>query len=139
MKKLIFTSAFIFLFAGMAFSQSIKKGNLLGIHVVDEMTLKQGVSSEQAENFFYNTYIPALQKNFSKIDIIPMKGIRGEHGDKMGLIIVMKSEKDRSIYWNEEGSLNETGQSQLAKMQPVIDEMTNLMTSTDVYTDWLVK
>ncbi len=139
MKKSILTSALLFLFTGIVFSQSIKKGNLLGIHVLDETTLKPGVTNEQLENFFYETYIPALQKHFSKVNIIPMKGIRGEHGDKIGLIIVMKSEKDRSIYWSEEGTFNETGQAALAKIKPVLDEMNTLMTSTDVYTDWLVK
>lgn len=30
-----------------------------------------------------------------------MKGIRGEHSNKLGMIMVLKSENDRAIYWNE--------------------------------------
>jgi hypothetical protein len=139
MKKLIFTSTLTILFAGMLFSQSIKKGNLLGIHVLDEATMNPGVTSEQVEHFFFNTYIPAFQKEFKKIKVVPMKGIRGEHANKLGMIMVLKSENDRAIYWNEDGSFNQSAQALLENLQPVFEEMSKLGTSVDLYTDWLVK
>ncbi len=138
MKKFIFTTVFTILFAGIVWSQP-KNGNLLGIHVLDQITLNPGVTNEQLENFFFNTFIPAFQKEFKKIKVIPMKGIRGEHGNKLGMIIILKSEKDRSIYWNEDGTFNDTAQTLLAKMKPVTDEMNTLATSDDLFTDWLVK
>jgi len=139
MKKLLFSSILFILFTGMAFSQTIKKGNLLGIHIMDEMNLKPGVTIEQVEDFFINKYIPEFQKQFSKIKMIPIKGIRGEDGGKVGAIMILKSESDRAIYWNEDGSFNEKGKELRANLKPVVDELNKMMTSVDAYTDWLVK
>ncbi|MBN2366853.1 MAG: hypothetical protein JXL67_11855 [Calditrichaeota bacterium] len=137
MKKITFFAVIIFL-TGVTSGQKIESGNLLGIHIVDELDLKPGVTMEDFEDFFLNRYIPAFQKNFTEIKIIPMKGIRGEHENKMGLIMYMKSDKTRDVYWNEDGSYNEKSQAILEKLQPLLDEANSMAVSADLYTDWLV-
>lgn len=135
MKKLILSSAIFILFTGMVFSQSVKKGSLLGIHLMEVTT-----NTEQVENFFFNTYIPTFQKEFKKVKVVPMKGIRGDHVNKLGMIIILKSENDRAIYWNEDGSWNQEGQAKLQNVGPVFEEMRKLGSFTMAgYTDWLVK
>jgi hypothetical protein len=134
MKKIIFLTVIIFL-SGMTSGQKIESGNLLGIHIVDKLDLKPGVTMEAYEDFFLNKYIPAFQKYFTEIKIIPLTGIRGEHANQLGMIMYMKNENARNIYWNDDGSFNEKGQSLLEKLQPLIDEANSLATFADLYTD----
>ena len=138
MKKLIIISAFI-LFTGVAFGQTFQKGSLLGIHVLDEPSLNAGVTIKQFEDFYYNKYIPEFQKLFTELEVIPLKGLRGEHVDKAGMIVFMKNEKVRDMYWNEDGSYNETSLALLEKMAPLMEEANSMGTMVDLYTDWLVK
>jgi hypothetical protein len=138
MKRLIF-SVTIILFVGALNGQVMQKGSLLGFHVVDEPSLNAGVTIKQFEDFYYNKYIPEFLKLFTELEVIPLKGLRGEHVDKVGMIIVMKNEKVRDMYWNEDGSYNEASLALLEKLAPMLEEMNNMGTAVDLYTDWLVK
>ncbi|MCJ7716162.1 MAG: hypothetical protein MUO54_06545 [Anaerolineales bacterium] len=138
MKRIIF-SVTIILFVGALNGQVMQKGSLLGFHVVDEPSLNAGVTIKQFEDFYYNKYIPEFQKLFTELEVIPLRGLRGEHADKAGMIIFMKNEKVRDMYWNEDGSHNETSLALLAKMAPIQEEANSMGTMVDLYTDWLVK
>jgi hypothetical protein len=138
MKRTIFVLLTIF-FAGIISAQKIKSGTLLSIHVINKVELKNGVTMEKFEDFYFNKYIPAFQEQFKGIKIIPLKGIRGEHAYQLGMIMVIKNEKVRNLYWNDDGSFNENGQAILDQLQSLTNTADNLGTSIDLYTDWLVE
>lgn len=138
MKKFILTSVCIFC-ACLLFGQTLSKGNVLGMHVT-QFELKPGVTIEQLEDFVINKYVPAFNHAFEEMTAIPIKGLRGEHANSLGLIYYMKSDDVRNKYFASEGVLTELGQANFAKIQKVNDELSNLATQTsDPYTDWIVK
>jgi hypothetical protein len=46
-----------------AFGQSMEKGNLVGLHVLD-ITLNDGVTSQQFEDYYMNTVIPSYDQAY---------------------------------------------------------------------------
>jgi len=137
MKKLILTTAFIFLLVGVTFGQSLQKGNIIGTHVLT-VDLKPDVTMEQFQEFYISKFIPEMEKLFPGWKGYLVKGIRGENENSIGLIWVIKSEEYRDKYFNEDGSLNELGTITLEKMNPVLEELEKLGTDTSTYTDWLI-
>ena len=76
MKKGLLTFVFA-LMSVLAFSQSLQKGNLLGLHVFTP-NLKPGVSMQDYSNFYTSTVIPQFQKAFPDIKLYIVKSIRGQ-------------------------------------------------------------
>jgi len=137
MKKTIVAVALL-LVASSAQSQELKKGNLVGMHVMT-VNLEPNITIEQFTDFYVDRVIPEYKKYREGWKIYPVKRIRGEKANGLGLIIVIDSEASRDKFYNSDGSLSELGKAMDAKMQPVMEEMQKLGTvATDVYTDWLV-
>jgi hypothetical protein len=125
------------LFAGVAFSQSLKKGNLLGFHLED-VKLAAGVTIDQYTDFFINKYIPEYEKAFgSKVYVA--KGIRGEHTNKFAMIIIYDSEATRNKYFKDDGTGTETGKNASQKLESLNKELAKLGTFDTKYTDWVVQ
>ncbi len=137
MKKLFITAAFILL-AGVAFGQTLQKGNLVGLHVVT-LNLNPDVTMNQYLDFFIHKVIPEYEKNFPDIKYNIAKGIRGENENSFAYFVVFESEKVRNKYWSEEGVYTELGNSALEKMGPILAELEKLGTSSTTYTDWLIQ
>ena len=138
MKKLIFTTALVLCF-GFLIGQTIKEGNVLGLHIYDQLELKPGVTMEQLEDFLVNRYAPAFNDVFSDMKVLPVKGIRGENEKMLGVIFIIESDKVRDKYWASEGVGTELGEKSFARLQPVIEEFNSLATSAgDRYTDWII-
>ena len=137
MKKLIIVAAFILL-AGVAFSQTLQKGNLIGLHVMT-VNLNPDVSSNQFIDFYVNKYKPEFEKNFPGVKWFIAKGIRGENDNKFAFIFYFESEKDRNKYFNEDTSLTELGKSAFEKLQPTTEEATKLGTLNRTFTDWVIQ
>jgi hypothetical protein len=138
MKKLILLIAIAF-FAITVFAQPVKKGNLVGVHVVT-IELKPGVTMEQFKDFLVNKYLPEVNKTDPNWQIFMAEGIRGENANQIGFIHIIKSTKDRDKYYNEDGTENEKMvEPRMKKIQPVIDEMVKLGSFTTKYTDWVIK
>lgn len=135
MKKLLFFSILIFC-SGILTAQSLEKGNLIGTHVMT-LTLQPGVTQDQFIQYFKNTYGPALEKSTGWKPYL-VKGIRGENQNSLGIIYVIKSEKDRDQFYNPDGTQSEAGKEMMKKSQSFIDEMAKYATITTKYTDWLV-
>ncbi|HMI66553.1 MAG TPA: hypothetical protein VK517_10975 [Cyclobacteriaceae bacterium] len=72
MKKLFTLFLFILLFHFPTFSQSLKKGNLLGLHIAT-LHLRPGVTREQFQDFYIKTIIPEFEKNFSGVKVYFIK------------------------------------------------------------------
>jgi hypothetical protein len=122
----------------LAEAQELKKGNLVGTHVMT-VKLEPGVTLEQFTAFYVDKVIPAAEKIWSGWRYYPVRRIRGEKADGFGLLIVITSEAERDKYYNADGSPSEVGKAAIAKFQPTLDALTKLGTITaDPYVDWLV-
>jgi hypothetical protein len=136
MKKLIVLTSILIL-AGSVYCQSLIKGNLVGMHVLT-IELKPGVSMDQFLDQFQNKLISELEKHNPGWKAYLVKSLRGPNENKIGLIYVINSEKDRDKYYNPDNSLTEFGQQAIKKMQAVIDEMNQFGKWSTKYDDWLV-
>jgi len=136
MKKLFIITAFL-LFAGIAFGQTLMKGNLIGVHVMS-VELKPGATMGQFIDFFNEKTKPAWEKTHEGMKIFMMKGIRGEHMNEIGLIIQFTDEAARDQSYNADGSLSEFGEKTQDKMAPVLVEAEKIGTWTFKYTDWIL-
>jgi len=137
MKKLILLIAIAF-FAITVFAQPLKKGNLVGVHVVT-VELKPGVTMEQFKDYYINKYLPQLNKLDPNWQMFFAEGIRGEHANQLGMIHVIKTAKDRDKYYNKDGSANQLTLDFQKKLQPYTDELNKLGTYTTKYTDWMIQ
>lgn len=136
MKKLLVITAFL-LFAGIAFGQTLMKGNLIGVHVLS-VELKPGATMDQFIDFFNEKTKPAWEKTHEGMKIIIMKGIRGELMNEVGLIVQFTDEAARDKSYNADGSMTEFGEKVQEKMAPIFTEMEKIGTWSSKYTDWLV-
>ena len=136
MKKLIMMAVLI-LMAGLMYGQSLQKGNLIGTHIFS-VTLAPGVTMDKYIEFMSNKAIPEMEKVYTNWKYYLVKGIRGENPDSYGMIIVIKTQKDRDKYYNPDGTDSELGKQANEKLKPVMDEFTKMGTYTSKYTDWMV-
>ena len=136
MRKLLVVTALL-LFAGIAFGQTLMKGNLIGVHVMS-VELKPDATMDQFIDLFNKKGKPAWENAHKGVKIFLMKGLRGENVNEIGTIFQFKDEAARDQSYNADGSLNEYGQKAQEKMAPIIAEMEKIGTWTFTYTDWLV-
>jgi hypothetical protein len=133
----LFTAAIILL-AGITFGQTLQKGNVIGVHVAT-IALEPGVTMEQFISFFTNKYIPEFEKNRIGWKAYFVKSIRGDIKNGVGLVIVIKSEKDWERYYNADRSYSELGNSANEKLKPILEELKKFGTFTTSYTDWVIQ
>jgi len=136
MKKLLVITAFL-LFAGIAFGQTLQKGNLIGVHVMS-VELKPGATMDQFIDFFNKKAKPEWEKIHEGMKVFIMKGIRGENVDEIGMLYQFKDEAARDKSYNDDGSISEFGQKVQEKLAPILTEAGKIGTWTFKYTDWLV-
>ena len=136
MKKLLIVTALL-LFAGIAFGQTLKKGNLIGVHVIS-VELKPGATMDQFIEFSIEKIIPAWEKSQEGLKIFLMKGIRGEQKNEIGWIVQFSDEAARDKSYNPDGSLSEFGEKVQEKMAPILAEAEKIGTWTSKYTDWVL-
>ena len=136
MKKLVFIVALL-LIGGFTFGQKLKKGNLIGTHVIT-VELNPGVTMEQWIDYWSNELNPAFEKNFPGWKVYLTKGVRGENKNAYGMIYTIESEQDRDKYYNDDGTLNQTGKTAIEKMSSTIEGIRKLGKRTRTYTDWIV-
>jgi hypothetical protein len=137
MKKLILITAF-FLLSGMAFGQTLKKGNLIGFHSWKPV-LAEGVTMDQYIKFIKEKICPAYEKNEPGLKCFVLTAKRGECADCVGFMFVFPTEQDRNKYHNEDGTNTELLNKAMTKLQPLIDEWQKMESAPDAYTDWIVQ
>jgi hypothetical protein len=142
MKKLIIAAAFI-LIAGVAFGQTLQKGSILGVHLI-EVTLDPDVTYNQWKNFVLNTYLPAYNEGFQgDVEFYYTKVDRGDDENGIGIMYAFKSVEVRAKYFTPEGTVTELFTSMDDKiMLTIADEMSKLGTSNYTrlhYNDWLIQ
>jgi hypothetical protein len=136
MRKLLVITALL-LFAGIAFGQTLKKGNLLGVHVMS-VELKPGATMDQYIDFCKAKYIPASEKAYKGMKLFIMKGVRGVHNNSIGFIVQFPDEASRDQYYNDDGTTNELGNKLVEEMAPIVTEMEKIGTWSSEYTDWVL-
>ena len=136
MRKLLVITA-LFLFAGIAFGQTLQKGNAVVTQVLN-VDLKSDVTIDQWKEFFISKVIPELEKHYTGANIYLTKGIRGEHKNSLGLIVVFKTKKERDKLFNEDDSRTELGKTAAENSSIVYEELAKLGTYTVTYSVWVV-
>jgi len=136
MKKILLLT-FLAIFSLSAFSQSLPKGSLVGVHSFT-VTLNGSTTMQEFMDFETNKWAPALSKIYN-CEVHILKHIRGENENKVGIIIIFKNEADRNKYYKQDGSLNELGKAANEKMKAIDQASKKLGTTSGGYTDWLVQ
>ena len=80
MKKMLFLSLML-LISTCIFSQTVKKGSLLGLHK-GTVTLSPNVTMAQFKDYYFNVYGAEFTKLF-KVKMLEVAGIRGADAKKM--------------------------------------------------------
>jgi hypothetical protein len=138
MKNLILTVFATLMLVAISNSQTLQKGNLVGTHVMT-VTLNPGVTMEQFLDFQTKKVFPVYEKYYTGWKFYIVKSIRGEIKDSYGMIMVIKTEKERDKYYNPDGSHTKLGTEAMDKCKSIVDESNKLGTYTTTYTDWLVQ
>jgi hypothetical protein len=120
-----------------AFSQTLPKGSLVGVHHFT-VNLNGSTTLQEFLDFQKNKWAPAAAKVYG-CEIHYMKHARGENENKIGLIMIFKSEAQRNKFYDQEGKLNDAGKAANAKLKAINDEANKLGTTTGAYTDWIVE
>jgi hypothetical protein len=119
-------------------SQTLQKGNIIGIHV-RTITLQPNVTMDKYLDFYMNKYIPEYEKNFPGVELYVIKGIRGESENSFGLLYLIKSIEVRDKYWPQADLNTELASEALKKIQPTADELRKLGAATRIsQTDWII-
>ena len=73
-----------------AFGQSMEKGNLVCLHVLD-ITLNDGVTSQQFEDYYMNTVIPSYDQAYPGAKIYLADGFVDEYKGSLSMIWIFES------------------------------------------------
>jgi hypothetical protein len=141
MKK-IFVLIALLLFSGFTFSQTLEKGNLIGLHE-SKITLHPDVSYNQYKEFLLNTLFPKIEEAYkgdAKLYLI--EGIRGEHLNHYGWLFVFKSVEARDKWLDDNGNLKNTISDEFWEtLGDAMDEQNKYIISgiESDFTDWIVQ
>jgi len=137
MKKLFVIIALI-LFSRITFSQSIEKGNVIGLHIFS-LNLDPDVTFNQYKNFFIQNYIPELNKNYPDVNHYFTMGNREENENNIGLLVVFGSQEIKNKYYHEDGSRTELTISIQETLKPIREQLDSLGTVSAKYTEWAIQ
>jgi len=124
--------------SGIIFCQSFEKGNLIGIHVFS-LYLNPDVTFNEYKNFFVQSYIPELNKNFPDVNHYFAMGNREENRNDIGLVVLFGSQEIKNKYYHADGSTTELMNTLLEKIQPIRSKLDSLGTVTAEYTEWIIQ
>jgi hypothetical protein len=115
-------------------------GCIIRIVCQEEVELQPGVTMEQVKDFRHNRVVPFYNALSEDIQLIPVKGLRGEKAGKTGNLYYISSQKVRDAIWPEEGKLSPEGQERFDKLKPLSEDRAKLFNvKKSTYTDWMVE
>ena len=128
----------LLLFSGFTFSQTLEKGNLIGLHT---LTIKPNpdVTFNQFMDFLENKFIPKYEESFPGLKMYVLEADRGENEGKFGLLFMFDSKESRDKYWPNMDETSELAQQGFEKMRPTSEEMVKFGTWSSTHTDWIVQ
>ena len=139
MKKILFLGVMI-LISTCIFSQTVKKGSLLGLHK-GTVTLSPNVTMAQFKDYYFNVYGAEFTKLF-KVKMLEVSGIRGvdakKNDNEMAVLYIFEP-KARDIYFGADGKLNKTGTDLFAKLKTYSYEANKLGKISSTFTDWEIQ
>ena len=137
MKK-IFVLVALLLFSGFTFSQTLEKGNVLGIHVF-EVILQPDVTYNQFKEFLLNKSFPKYEEAFKgDVKLYLIEGIKGENKDKFGWIFLFKSTEALNKWVGEKGGIN--SDEFMETVSEVMEEQNKYVKVFEhPFTDWVVQ
>ncbi len=93
---------------------------------------------EEYQTFWDDLVRPAYEAQLEGVQLRSLYGRRGVCEGCIGMMITIESEEIRDKYMNADGSMNDYCKKKLARIQFVLDELSNRYgTSTTAYTDWI--
>ncbi|HMC86692.1 MAG TPA: hypothetical protein VKI61_14290 [Chitinophagaceae bacterium] len=140
MKKGFFTFV-LALLGSFSFSQSLHKGNLLGLHTYTP-NLKPGITIQDYTKFYTSRVIPEFEKAFPDIKLYLLKSVRGQDSSSIAVVYFFNSEAVRNKYFKNDGTPTEVFNAANAKLSDLGKETDKYETSSntpDKYNDWLVE
>ena len=81
--KTIYITATLIVLNGLVYGQTLKKGNLVGIHVIT-IELNPGVTMQEFQDFHINKLVPEYEKHYIGWQMYLAKGVRGENKNTYG-------------------------------------------------------
>jgi len=140
MRKLLVVTGLLML-AGIAFGQTLKKGNIIGLHVIQlnldpDVTYNQYISGQEVFTSIFN-------KEFQgDIEVYLIKSDRGDEENSMGMIWLIKSNDIRAKYFDEEGAFTELFSTKFEKVNSAFAEKVTSLGTSDWtrlrYNDWII-
>ena len=84
------------------------------------------------------TGLISYEKHYTGANAYLTKGIRGEHKNSLGLIVVFESKKERDKFFNEDDSRTELGKTVAENCSIVYEELAKLGTYTYTNSVWMI-
>ncbi|WP_297695321.1 hypothetical protein [uncultured Eudoraea sp.] len=138
MKSVSIIAFFILLLtSGTSIAQTFQEGNLIGVHTL-RLNLNPDVTFNEYKANFKANVAPAM-KEYLEAEVYLLRSARGADANSVGIIYIYESDAVRSKYWNQDGSPSELWQTQIAKIQDIMDKNNELGTWSSDYNDWIVQ
>ncbi len=138
MKSVSIIAFFVLLLTnGTTFAQTFQEGNLLGVHTL-RLNLNPDVTFNEYKANFKANVAPAM-KEYLEVEVYLLRSARGADANSVGMIYIYESDAVRSKYWNADGSPSDLWQTQVGKMQAIMDKTSELGTWNSDYNDWIVQ
>lgn len=140
MKKLSLLIVLI-LFSGITFSQTLEKGNVLGIHT-SEVILQPDVTYNQYKEFLLNQLFPKFEEAYmGDVKLYLIEGIKGENVNNYGWVFLFKSPEALKKWVSEEGGINESLSDEFWEtVSDVMNEQNKYVKVFETsFTDWIIQ
>ena len=141
MKKIFLLIALV-LFSGFTFSQTLKPGNLIGLHE-SKIKLHPDISYNQYKEFLLNTLTPKIEEAYKgDVKLYLIEGIRGENLHNFGWIFIYESVETRDKWIDEEGNIKASLRDEFWEvLKDVMEEQNKYIISgiESDFTDWVVQ
>ena len=141
MRKLLVIASLV-LFAGIAFGQTLEKGNIIGLHVV-QLNPDPDVTFNQYYSGMHE-YATLFNKEFQgEVEMRIAKADRGNDANSLGLIWFFKSVEVRAKYFTEDGAATELFNTKMEKANTAFADkaaaLGNSTWSSIHYNDWIIQ
>lgn len=137
MKKLIILPALL-LIAGLTYGQTLPKGSIASIHVID-ISLNPDATMNQFLDAFTKNFLDAVEENTEGMKALLLKWDRGENENSYAYAWIFESAEARAKYFPEPDQATEAWNEVIQKVQSSIAEVIILGNWSEVYTDWVVQ
>jgi len=138
MKKLILF-AILTISTTSVYSQDFKIDSLVRIVTITDITPEPGFTLDDFESFYQNKVIPAYEESLPELEFRLVKAVRGEKEGQPGVLWFAESSDVYFKYHHPDGSYTEAGVEARKIVQPILDQLDEIATFTQNYTDWVIQ